>query len=158
MPISEHYAHIRRKVGTSLILVPGVAALILDEAGRILFQKKHGGTWSLLAGAIEPGENSAQAIAREVREETGLNVKPERIVGVFGGEGFRYEYPNGDQVEYAVVLIECSKDGSAERFDDEETQSLDYFAPEAAPPLGLAYPRSIFSASGVLTYFEQASE
>ena len=89
MAISEHYAQIRRKLGTALILVPGVAAIIRDEAGRILFQRKDDGTWSLPAGAIEPSENPAQAIVREVQEETGLKVKPERIVGVFGGDGFR---------------------------------------------------------------------
>ena len=126
MAISEHYAQIRRKLGASLILVPGVAAIIRDETGRVLFQKKHDGTWSLPAGAIEPGENPAQAVVREVQEETGLKVKPERIVGVFGGEGFRHQYPNGDQVEYTVVLFECSKEGSAEQFDSEETQRLDY--------------------------------
>ena len=89
MAISEHYAQIRRKLGTALILVPGVAAIIRDEAGRILFQKKDDGTWSRPAGAIEPSENPAQAIVREVQEETGLKVKAERIVGVFGGDGFR---------------------------------------------------------------------
>jgi ADP-ribose pyrophosphatase YjhB (NUDIX family) len=105
MAISEHYAQIRRKLGASLILVPGVAAIIRDETGRVLFQKKHDGTWSLPAGAIESGENPAQAVVREVREETGLKVKPERIVGVFGGEGFRHRYPNGHHVEYARGLV-----------------------------------------------------
>jgi 8-oxo-dGTP pyrophosphatase MutT (NUDIX family) len=157
MAISEHYARIRQKVGTSLMLVPGVAAIIRDETGRILFQKGHDGTWSLPAGAIEPGENPAQAIVREVREEIGLQVKPEGIVGVFGGNGFRYQYPNGDRVEYTVILFECSSEGSSEQFDNEEALCLDYFAPEALPPLGLAYPKSIFSASSVSTYFEQPS-
>jgi 8-oxo-dGTP pyrophosphatase MutT (NUDIX family) len=79
MAISEHYAQIRRKLAGSLILVPGVAAIIRDETGRVLFQKKHDGTWSLPAGAIEPGENPAQAIVRGVQEETGLKVKPEQV-------------------------------------------------------------------------------
>ena len=69
MAISEHYAQIRRKLGASLILVPGVAAIIRDETGRVLFQKKQDGTWSLPPGSIEPGENPAQAVVREVQEE-----------------------------------------------------------------------------------------
>lgn len=36
MAISEHYAQIRRRLGASLILIPGVAAIIRDETGRIL--------------------------------------------------------------------------------------------------------------------------
>jgi hypothetical protein len=75
---------------------------------------------------------------------------------VFGGDGFRYQYPNGDQVEYTVVLFECSKEGSVEQSDNKETQHLAYFAPEAPPPLGLAYPASIFLASSISIYFEQA--
>jgi ADP-ribose pyrophosphatase YjhB (NUDIX family) len=73
------------------------------------------------AGAIEPGENPAQAIVWEVREETGLKVKRERIVGVFGGNGFRLEYSNGDQVEYTVGLLERARRPSVGCFDTEET-------------------------------------
>ena len=51
------------------------------------------------AGAIDPGETPAQAIIREVLEETNLCVLPSRIVGVFGGaKNFRFKYPNGDNV------------------------------------------------------------
>jgi len=145
MAISEHYFRIRQKVGTLLMLVP-VVAIIRDETGGILFQKKRDGTWSLPAGAIEPGENPAQAIVREVQEETSLKVKPERNRRCFWGADFRYQYPNGDQVEYTVVVFECSKEGTSERFDNEETLGLAYFVPEALPPLGLAYSKSIFSA------------
>ena len=41
----------------------------------------------MTAGAIDPGETPAQAVVREVREETGLIVEPVAIAGVFGGEG-----------------------------------------------------------------------
>lgn len=156
MAISEHYAQIRRKLGASLILVPGVAAIIRDETGRVLFQKKHDGTWSLSAGAIEPErESSASHRSGSPRggrseSQTGTNRRGLR------DDGFQYQYPNADHVEYTVILFECSNDGSPEQFDSEETQGLDYFAPEAPPPLGLAYPASIFSASSVSTYFEQA--
>jgi 8-oxo-dGTP pyrophosphatase MutT (NUDIX family) len=82
MAISDHYSQIRQRVGPTLILVPAVAAIIRDEMERILFQRKHDGSWSLPAGAIEPGESPADAVVRGVREETGIKVKPERIAGV----------------------------------------------------------------------------
>jgi 8-oxo-dGTP pyrophosphatase MutT (NUDIX family) len=155
MALSEYYAKIRQQIGHSLILVPGVAAIIRDEIGQILLQRKPDATWSLPAGAIEPGETPAQAIVREVREETGLIVRPKRIIGVFGGPGFRYQYPNGDEVEYTVVLFECSPVSSSGGFDGEETAGLEYFPCEQMPALSVGYPDHIFSASDrEATYFE----
>jgi len=66
--------------------VPCVGAIITDTAGRLLLIKRghepEAGRWSLPGGRIEPGESDEQALVREVREETGLEVAPGRLVGV----------------------------------------------------------------------------
>jgi acetyl-CoA carboxylase carboxyl transferase subunit beta len=53
-------------------------AVVRDRAGRVLLIKRGHeparGRWSLPGGRLEPGETSAEAAAREVREETGLIV------------------------------------------------------------------------------------
>lgn len=56
---------------------------------------------------IEPQESPVQALLREVREETVLAIKVDRLLGVFGGEGFGFTYPNGDQFEYTVIMFKC---------------------------------------------------
>lgn len=65
--------------------IPCVGAIITDEDGRLLLIKRghepEAGRWSLPGGRIEPGESDEQAVVREVREETGLWVKPGRLVG-----------------------------------------------------------------------------
>lgn len=96
----------REKIGHDPALNPGVAALIRGEAGRVLLQRRNDdGSWSLPAGAVDPGESPAQAVVREVWEETGLRVVPVGLTGVFSGEGFLHVYPNGDQVDVFSVVF-----------------------------------------------------
>ncbi|MCX5744937.1 MAG: NUDIX hydrolase [Proteobacteria bacterium] len=56
-----------------------VAAFVFDAAGRILLIERGKppglGLWSVPGGRLEPGETIAAAVAREVREETGLAIE-----------------------------------------------------------------------------------
>jgi 8-oxo-dGTP diphosphatase len=65
--------------------IPCVGAIVRDEAGRLLLiQRGHdpdAGRWSLPGGRIEPGETDEQALVREMREETGLTVRPGALAG-----------------------------------------------------------------------------
>jgi 8-oxo-dGTP pyrophosphatase MutT (NUDIX family) len=147
--MSPHYRELRAKIGHDLLLMPGVAAVIHDAHGRLLLQERSSGEgWSLPAGAIEPGESPEQAVQREVLEETGLVVVPRELLGVFGGRDFRYVYPNGDVVEYTVVIFRCTATREAIASRDSETKSLRYFARAEMPPLALPYPtETLFSGS-----------
>jgi ADP-ribose pyrophosphatase YjhB (NUDIX family) len=62
-----------------------VGAVIKDSRGRLLLVKRGhepgAGLWSLPGGRIEPGETDAEALVREMREETGLTVEPGPLVG-----------------------------------------------------------------------------
>ena len=81
-----------------------VGAVVHDAAGRLLLIQRghdpHRGLWSLPGGRIEPGESAEQAVVREVREETGLDVVPRRPVG-------RVTIP-GDGVVFDVVDFACA--------------------------------------------------
>jgi 8-oxo-dGTP diphosphatase len=67
------------------VRVPCVGAVIRDEAGRMLMilrgHEPGMGLWSIPGGRIEPGESDEQALVREVREETGLEVTCGRLLG-----------------------------------------------------------------------------
>ena len=156
MPISDYLREVRRVVGTRLLLLPGVARIVRDEDGRVLFiRRADDGRWGLPAGGIEPGESPAHAIAREVHEETGLIVRPARVAGVFGGPGFRHRYGNGDEVEWTVVVFECEVIGGGLAPLDGEALELRYFAPNDSPPLQLAYPRELFRNAVTETLFSR---
>lgn len=138
--MSPYYQKIRSALGTELMLIPAVAAVIHDGDGRLLLQEKHDGTWSLPAGAIEPGESPEDAVTREVAEETGLKCVSSAVMGVLGGRDFRHLYSNGDSVEYVIVLFRCRvAQESGTPTDLEETRSLRYFSRAEFPGLALPY-------------------
>ncbi len=153
MTISEFYQGLRDKVGTDLLLIPAVAAVIRDETGRVLLQQRHDDSWSLPAGAIEPGESPSEAVVREVHEETGLRVVPVRVAAVMGGPSCRVQYPNGDQVEYQVTVFECRASGTTDVPETDETKCVAYFDVAQMPPLAFHYPRELFLKPNAVTHF-----
>ena len=123
MPISEYVAALRAKIGTDLLMTPGVAAVIFNERREILLQlRSDNHRWGLPGGAVDPGEDPADAVAREVMEETGLSVEPVRIVGVYGGPSLLVTYPNGDQIAVISIVFECRVVAGELRTDDDGDQ------------------------------------
>ena len=76
--------------------VVAVGAVVFDAAGRVLVVRRARppgeGLWSLPGGKVEAGERLADAVVREVREETGLEVRCGRLVEVVErmGPGWHY--------------------------------------------------------------------
>jgi 8-oxo-dGTP pyrophosphatase MutT (NUDIX family) len=154
MAISSYYRSLRDRVGCELLIIPAVAAVLRDEHGRVLIQRDHHGNWSLPAGAIEPGEAPARAVAREVHEETGLRVRVERVLGVVGGARYRSTYPNGDRVEYVVTVFACTPVAGELIKSNDETSKLEWFSPDQVPALAFPYPDGVISSGECRAYFE----
>jgi len=147
MPMSAHIRRLREAVGPELLMLPGVAALVRDEQGRVLLHRRaDDGSWTLPSGAIEPGETPATACERETHEETGLEVRAERVLGVFGWPRLRHRYPNGDLVEYLVVLFRCAVVGGTLGALDGESTELGWFTREQLATMPLPYPIEVFDS------------
>jgi len=115
--------------------MPSAAALVRDAAGAVLLQRRaDNGRWELPGGAFDPGEHPAQALVREVYEETGVVVRPRGVAGIFSGPGERYQYPNGDVVEYTTVVFHADAVRGEPRPLDGEALEVRYIPVHSVPP------------------------
>jgi ADP-ribose pyrophosphatase YjhB (NUDIX family) len=102
----------------------GAYAVIFDDAGRVLFcHRRDCDFWNLPGGGVESGEAPWQAVVREVREETGLEVEVVRLAGL-------YSWIALDEVIYSFV---CRVIGGALLTQTDETDDARYFALDDLP-------------------------
>jgi 8-oxo-dGTP diphosphatase len=135
MPIPPHIAFLRERIGHITLLTPAAAAIIRDERGRVLLIRRGDGRgWSLPGGIMEPGERIVDCLVREAWEETGLEVEPIRLVGIYSDPAFMHvTFPNGDQAHFVSATFECRVVGGLLRADGEESLEVAYFPPDSLP-------------------------
>jgi 8-oxo-dGTP pyrophosphatase MutT (NUDIX family) len=134
MPISPYLYSLRQVVGHRMLLLPGVTAVVFDDAGRLLLGRRaDNGTWALIAGCVDPGEQPAETVVREVYEETAVHVVPERITSVLTQPP--NTYPNGDRTEFVDITFRCRAIGGEAKVNDDESLAVGWFALSDLPPI-----------------------
>jgi len=82
-------------------------AIILHSRHVLLVKARDKSNWQLPGGRLEPGETPAQAVIREVREETGLSARVGRMTG-------RYRREDGSVVRVYAVRVRGKLAGARE--------------------------------------------
>lgn len=98
----------------------GALAVITDAEDRILLERRtDSGQWGFVAGAADPGESAVDALLRETREETGVEIASCELLGVFTDPTRICSYPDGNvtspiTVAFMVALASGTLQPSAE--------------------------------------------
>jgi ADP-ribose pyrophosphatase YjhB (NUDIX family) len=110
-------------------LVPAASAVVVDQDGRILLHRRSDNRlWSIPGGAMEVGERIADTVVREVKEETGLEVEPERVVGIYSNPQHVVEYADGEVRQQFSVCFACRVVGGELAVSDESLE-VGFFTP-----------------------------
>ncbi|WP_265522938.1 NUDIX hydrolase [Oerskovia flava] len=136
MPIPDFVAALRTRIGTDLLWMPGVSAVVVDDDGRLLLGRRADtGQWAVISGILEPGEDPAVGLAREVLEETGVEVVVDALTAVTVTEPV--QYPNGDRSQYLDLCFLCRPVSPASaagaHVADDESLAVAWFAPDDLP-------------------------
>lgn len=127
MSRTDHYHDPRAPKANSL--VPGASAIVVGDDGRMLMHRRgDNGRWALPGGVMDIGESIRDTVVREVREETGLEVEPEYIVGVYSDPGHVFAYSDGEVRQQFSICFACRTVGGGLR-TSEESPEVGWFTP-----------------------------
>ncbi|QHC59891.1 NUDIX domain-containing protein [Rathayibacter sp. VKM Ac-2760] len=147
MATPEFVLRLRERVGTELLWLTGVTAVIVREQPAVevlLVRRADTGAWTAVTGIIDPGETVADTARREALEEAGVVIEVERVVWLHTLPPM--EYPNGDRAQYLDHVLRARwVSGEAHVADDESTE-VGWFAPDALPPMSDGHRERIFRA------------
>jgi ADP-ribose pyrophosphatase YjhB (NUDIX family) len=88
-------------------LVPGGSALVVDQHGHVLLQRRaDSGNWALPGGTMDIGETLGQCVIREVKEETGLDIEITGLLGIYTDPHHVIAYADGEvRQEFNVTYL-----------------------------------------------------
>ena len=139
MPVPSFVLQLRQGVGHDRLFLTGVTGVVLrDDLGptpSVLYgRRSDNGLWALPSGIVEPGEQPATTVAREVYEELRVEVEPERLVLVSADP--EITYPNGDVCQFVSLTFRCRYLGGEAAVGDDETLEVAW-RPVDDPPADL---------------------
>lgn len=109
MPTPDFVLSLREKIGTDLLWLTGVTAVVTRGSGvgreLLVVRRADNGACTPVTGIVDPGEEPAVAAEREVLEEADVVAVAERLAWVQTLPPMTY--PNGDRAQYLDLVFAC---------------------------------------------------
>ncbi|KEF35896.1 ADP-ribose pyrophosphatase [Schinkia azotoformans MEV2011] len=116
-------------------LKAGVAVIILNEENQVLLQKRADvGLWGIPSGHVEIGETVSETAIREVKEETNLDIKIKKLIGVYSDPNSQvFVYPSGKVVHFITTCFLAEITGGELRCNSDESLEIKFFEIQNLP-------------------------
>ena len=121
MPIPDFVVELRRHVGTDLLWMPAVTAVVRRDDELLMVQRADNLRWTPVTGIMDPGEEPAVTAAREAREEACVEIRVDRLASVSAGPANYVVHGNGDRSTFLDLTFACTWIGGEARVGDEES-------------------------------------
>lgn len=142
MPVPAFVVELRKHVGHDLLWLIGVTGVVLRQAGDqqqvLLIRRADTDEWAPVTGIVEPGQEVAEAAAREVLEEASIQAEVERLVWV--STGAPVTHVNGDRAQYVDHTFRMRYLSGTPSIGDDESTDVRWW-----PVDGLPQMRAVFA-------------
>jgi len=107
----------------------GANAIITCNGKLLLEKRQDSDTWGLVGGGVKKTEEPLQAITREIYEELGIRVKPQRLekLAVYGEPGRIAAYRDGSIWRMVIVVFALELDEEPDMVISKESRALRFF-------------------------------
>lgn len=135
MPV-DYIKYIRKKIGHDRLLSVGNSTVIFNEKNEVLLEKRaDNGQYCFPGGGLDFDETVEEGMRREVKEETGLELKDVKLIGIRSGRKQQFRYPNGDITDYVdFYFLARPVDLSKLKKEDDEVVNLKFYSLDELPP------------------------
>ena len=108
----------------------GCSAAVFDKNCEriLLIRRADNGKWAVPGGYMEAGENFFESCAREVFEETGLQVEVKRLISIYTNPHLLLEYADGNRWQLVILHFEAIFLRGVLSHSDEST-ALQFYTP-----------------------------
>ena len=144
MATPDFILELREHVGHAPLWLTGVTAVVIRKSQILLVMRSDTGEWSPITGIVDPGEEPADAAAREVHEEADVRAVPEQLtmVHTIGP----VTYANGDEAQYLDLVFRFRWVSGTPFPADEENLAARWFDLDDLPEMSADYVERIESA------------
>ncbi|MCP2248612.1 NUDIX hydrolase [Lentzea aerocolonigenes] len=121
MARTDHYHDPNAPKATNIVVA--VSAFVQDEHGRLLMiRRTDNDLYSIPGGAQEVGETIGQAVIREIKEETGIDVEPTDIIGIYSDPKHVIAYTDGEVRQQFSICFRARPTGGNLRLSNESSE------------------------------------